>query len=119
MIKAYSKVTTKFANWFDCISEMDQTEVGKTGKLVSYIILPFIAFFQLNVHLTLHLCILIQQKYNSFGLYLIMKKKSRFLSLICHLHVDLCFIVKSLSGLILKCTCMIVKYMCIYIIMQT
>ena len=60
----------------------------------SYIILPFIAFFQLYVHLTLHLCILAWQRDNSFGVYLIMKKK-RFLCPTCHLHVDLCFIVKS------------------------
>ena len=91
----HSKVTTKFANWFHCISGGDPKAWGNGGKLVSYIILPFIAFFQLNVHLTLHLCILAQQKDNSFGVCLIMKKKSRFLCPICHLHVDLCFIVKS------------------------
>ena len=68
-MKEISQLTTKFANWFHCISGGDPKAWGNGGKL------PFIAFFQLNVHLTLHLCILAQQKDNSFGVYLIMKKK--------------------------------------------
>ena len=43
--------------------------------------LTFIAFFQHNVHLTLHLCILIQQKDNPSRIYLIMKNKVDFYAL--------------------------------------
>ena len=60
---------------------MNKGYLGIEGKLGSYIILPFIAFFQLNVHLTLHLCILAWQRDNSFRVYLIMKKKVDFYAL--------------------------------------
>ena len=38
-----------------------------------------------------------------------------FLCPICHLHVDVCFTVKSWIGLILECAHIIGKYMCICI----
>ena len=88
----HSKVTSKFENWCDCISDCCPSAEGNRCKSVSYIMLPFTAFFQRNVHLTLHLCILIQQKDNPSRVYLtkymciyiIMQTWKKSLRLTCH-----------------------------------